>query len=294
MPKLTHTDLGLAAEMILDAHQGPSGEFKGLIVEGKPRIGKTVYAIKTLRDVYLQLHPEATMEEAYEWAIQNIHFKLEPFLTHIGSRQKEIREMLARGKIDWTKRIVASVLDDSSLYAGTDLYFQNQALYAAFSDTMTTIGSAASGVMITCPKYQALAKPIREFYNYYVVKITKIDEWRREAKIMEWYEGGRSRALKLREYGADEFTAHVPQAIYSKYLGPRLQLSEDAVAEALAASRVRAESVKAVAEGVLEQTPPPQTGKKRRRKRGKIPLYRPPESPKERRPLEKLREELGI
>ncbi len=278
MPEYTHHDLGLATEIILDAYKSPSGEFKGFIIEGKPRIGKTVYAIKTLRDVYLQLHPEpvadvinktdALITEAYEWAIKQVHFELEPFLQRVGDKQREIRKMLPH--IDWTQRIPGIVLDDSSLYAGTDLYFRDQSLYSSFSDTMTTIGSATAGILITCPHHQSLAKPIREFYNYYVVKIIKMDEWRREAKVMEWYESGKSRTLKLREYGVDEFTAHVPQAIYSKYLGPRLEKGEQAVTEALEASRARASTestpteIKGVAEEVLK---PKRLSKAERRKK---------------------------
>lgn len=266
MPKLVHSDLSWIAEAVLDAHKSPPGEFKGFIVEGKLRIGKTVLVIKVLRDIYMGLNPEATAEEAYEWALQQIHFDLNQFLTCIRDKQREIREALP--KIDWTKRLPGVALDDASLYAGTDLYFKDQSLYAAFQDAMTTVGSAASGVFITAPSHMALTKCLREYYSYYVVKITKEDVWERRAEVMEWYTTPRTRTPRLRGIATDMFTAHVPNAIYAKYLKPRLEKGEEAVEGALAASRARTiEPIKEVAEEVLGQTPPPKKGKRERKPR---------------------------
>lgn len=274
MPKYTHSDFSLMAEMIVDAHKSPLGEFAGFIIEGKVRLGKTTYSIKATRDVLMMLNPNLAMKEAYELALQHIHFEIDPFLALVGSKQREIRERLP--KIDWTKRIPVVTLDDASLYAGADLYIKDQAMYTAFENTMTTIGSAASSVIITAPRHDALTKCLREYYSYHVVKITKYDAYRREAKIMEWYEG-KNRKLKLREVGTDEYTARVPNAIYAKYLAPRLEKGEKAVEEGLAISRGRtmekagAETIKEAAEEVLT-SPKPKPKKKRR----KIPLYTPP------------------
>lgn len=274
------------AEMIVDAHKSPLGDFKGFIITGKVRTGKTVYSIKGIRDVLMMLNPKLTMAEAYELAIQYTYFEIDPFLTLIKDKQREIRERLP--KIDWTQRIPVVTLDDASLYAGADLYIKDQAMYSAFENSMTTIGSAASSVIITAPHHLALTKCLREYYSYYVVKITKYDAYRREAKIMEWYEG-KNRKLKLREVGTDEYTARIPNAFYAKYLAPRLEKGEKAVEEGLAISRGRTlekvgtEPIKVAVEEVLA----PPTSKKK--KRGKIPLYVPPVE-KRRKSTEKVPE----
>lgn len=260
------------AEMIVDAHKSPLGEFKGFIITGKVRTGKTAYSIKGMRDVFMALNPKLTMEEAYKLALQHIYFEIDPFLTLIGNKQKEIRKRLMGKipKIDWTQRIPTASLDDASLYAGADLYLKDQAMYSAFENTMTTVGSAVSSVIITAPHHLALTKCLREYYSYYVVKISKYDAYRREAKIMEWYEA-KNRKLKLKEVGTDEYTPRIPNAIYAKYLAPRLEKGEKAVEEGLAISREKilakteTEPIKKVAEEVLEQKP--KKGKKGKRER---------------------------
>lgn len=273
MPKYTHSDISLMAEMIVDAHKSPLGEFKGFIITGKVRTGKTVYSIKGMRDVFMALNPKLTIEKAYELALQHIYFKIDPFLSLVAKTQRAIRERLP--KIDWTQRIPVMTLDDASLYAGADLYIKDQAMYSAFENSMTTIGSAASSIIITAPHHLALTKCLREYYSYYVVKITKYDAYRREAKIMEWYEA-KNRKLKLREVGTDDYTARVPNAVYAKYLAPRLGEGERAVEEGLAVSRermptkVEPEQVKEVAEEVLTSK------SKSKKKHKKIPLYVPP------------------
>lgn len=252
--------------MIMNAHRSPLGEFKGFIVEGKLRIGKTVYSIKVMRDLFMMLNPNLTKEEAYELALQYINFEIDPFLTLIENKQRETRKQLPH--IDWTTRIPVVTLDDASLYAGADLYIKDQAIYSAFQNTMTTIGTAASSVIITAPSHLALTKCLREYYSYYVVKITKYDEYRREAKIMEWYEDRGRQKMKLREVGTDEFTAHVPDAVYAKYLYPRLEKGETTTRSAreISAARKREVSeIREVASEVLEASQPRKTTQRKKR-----------------------------
>lgn len=226
------TEFSYLAEMAANAHQGSLGKFKGFIVEGELRVGKTVYSIKAMRDMYMILNPRMSRDEAYELALKSVHFKIKPFLRLIRAKQREIKTMLP--KIDWAKRIPILTLDDASLYAGVDLYFRSQKLYSAFQNTMTTIGTAVSVLMITAPKHTSLAKPLREFYDYHVVRITEYDEHRREAAIKEWYttKGG---GLRLRRIATDEFTAYIPNRYYARYLKERIELGEESVEELLAA-----------------------------------------------------------
>lgn len=274
------------AEMIVNAHKSPLGDFLGFIITGKLGRGKSVYSIKAMRDVFQMLDPTLTMEEAYRLALQSMHFVVDPFLMRIREKQMEIRERLP--KIDWTRRIPVISLDDASLYVGTDLYFKDQELYSEFENSMTTIRTAASSVLITAPHEQALTKCLREYYSYYIVKITKYDAYRREAKIMEWYEG-KNRKLKLKEVGTDEYNARVPNKIYADYLAPRLDMAgekmkrKEATPGEGALDKTGAETIKKAAEEVL--TPKPKPKKKRRR----IPPYVPPVE-RTRDPTEKVPE----
>lgn len=239
------------AEMAAETHRSPLGEFKGFIVEGELRKGKTSYSIKAMRDIYMMLNPGMSKDDAYEMALKSVHFKIEPFLRLIRAKQREVKRMLP--EIDWTRRIPVLTLDDASLYAGVDLYFKSQKLYSAFQNTMTTVGTAVSALIITAPKHTSLAKPLREFYDYYVVRITGYDEYRREATIREWYTA-RSGRMNLKRIATDEFSAHIPNRFYAQYLAERIKLGEESVEELLAAVE-GGKITKVTADQVLEGLP---------------------------------------
>ncbi len=225
-------EFSYVAELACKCHRSRMGKFKGFIVDGELRTGKTSYSIKVMRDVFNMLYPGHTMDEAYEWALEHVHFNLKPFLELVREKQREIKAMLPN--IDWSRRIPVLTLDDASLYAGVDLYFKSQKLYSAFQGTMTTIGTACSSLIMTAPKVEALAKPIREFYDYLPVRITEYDEYRRDATIREWYTA-RSGRLNKRRVATDSFTPRIPDKHYAKYLKDRIELGETAIDELLEA-----------------------------------------------------------
>ncbi len=214
------------AEMAAKAHKDKMGKFKGFIVEGDLRVGKTSYSIKVMRDVHMILNPSLSIDEAYEKALENMHFNLEPFLDLVSEKQREIKAMLP--KVDWSRRIPVATLDDGSLYAGAGLFFTNQKLYSAFQNAMTTIGTAVSAIIITVPKVQALTKPLREFYNYHPVTVRVYSPYQREAVIREWYTA-KSGRLKKRKLYVDVFSPRIPTSHYAKYLRKRIELGEDSV-----------------------------------------------------------------
>jgi hypothetical protein len=225
------------AEAIAAAHNSPTGKFVGAIIIGEPRKGKSSYALKVMRDVYLILNPQLTEEEAYEMALQSLYFKIDKFLDLVLRKQDEIEEMARIGKMDWTQRIPVATLDDASLYAGVDLFFRDQRLYSAFQGTMTTIGTAVSGILITAPTDEALTKCLREYYNYYIVSITEFDQYRREATIREWYQKNdyQWRKRKRKEGSLDRFNVLLPDKIYSKYLLGRVHQGKEAIKELMVA-----------------------------------------------------------
>lgn len=255
--------LGVSAEVILKVHNSPTGKYKGFIIEGEPRIGKTVYAIKTMRAVFMALNPTLSEDAAYDMALEHLYFKLGPFLKAVRAKRREIRDaLMSSTKIDWKQRIPTMVLDDASLFAGADLHFRDIKMYSAFQNTMTTIGDAVSSLMVTAPSYKALTKCLREFYNYYIVRITKFDEYQRDATIREWYEREGRENMKLRKIrdssgcavSGDRFSALLPNRVYAPYLERRIDIGEEATKEletAVEAGVVPAE----VAKGMLKELP---------------------------------------
>jgi len=217
------------AEMIADAHMDKMGSFVGAIITGPPRKGKSSYATKVMRDVFMILG-ERDMKAAYKMAGDSIYFKIRPFLEMVRSKQTEMRSLLP--KIDWTKRVPVATLDDASIYAGTTLFFTDPDLYNAFQSTMTAIGTALSCILITAPSHEALTKCLREYYNYYVVKITAEGHGNRLATIQEWYRK-KTGGLALRKIKEDEFTVYIPVKVYGSYLKQRIDLGIEAVDEIL-------------------------------------------------------------
>jgi len=260
-------EISYAAEEIVEAHNNPLGGFKGFIVEGKLRTGKTAYAIKVVRDVLMALHPELTVEEAYRQSLDYIFFEVDPFLKIVEAKHREIREHLP--KIDWTLRIPVLVLDDASLYAGSDMYFKDQMMYSAFQNTMTTIGSAVSGVIITAPVHDALTKCLREYYSYYIVRIVtdrEVGSDYRDAKIYEWYRKPSRTTLGLKLVAVDVFTPRVP-FVYSEYLKKRLVSGEMETRKALEISAMRKAEMQAQIQVELQAAQ--QTGQGEEKEGGK-------------------------
>lgn len=242
----------LLAEEIVKSHRGKMGEYVGVQIEGKKRIGKSVYATKVMRDVFMLLNPKLQKTQAYEMAGKHLHFRLEPFLRLIMEKQQQIQSNLPN--IDWTQRIPVLGLDDASLYVGKDLYFRNSNLYNAFENTMTTIGTTLCSLVITTPSHKALAKCLRDYYEYLVVKITVAPgRYGRLATIKEWYTT-KYGTLKLRKIAEEEFTAHIPNEIYAPYLDKRMSVGMEAVGELLTA--VEAGKVKKdVAKDIIKDMP---------------------------------------
>lgn len=232
------SQISFLAEDIVNACREKMGSFVGGIVVGGPRKGKTAYTIKVMRDVYRTLHPEIDMKTAYMMAIDSLFLKIDRFLKQTSEKQHYMKSRLP--DIDWSQRIPVGTLDDASIYAGPDLYFQDQDLYSAFQGTMTTIGTAYSSILITAPSPDALTKCLREYYDYYIIKITETSSDDSLATIQEWYrKPGTASTRVLRKVAEDVFTRHIPKKIYAKYLGPRIEMGIEAVDYLMARSEMK-------------------------------------------------------
>lgn len=233
----TDQPISFLAEEIINACKDRMGSFVGGIITGPPRVGKTVYAIKVMRDVFRTLHPELDKEKVYQMAIDHLFLKINGFLKLTSEKQRYMKAMLPQ--IDWSQRIPAGTLDDASIYAGAELYFQDQDLYTAMQGTMTTIGTAYSSILITSPTHEALTKCIREYYDYYIIKITHTSSDDSLATIQEWYKRPRTNKRALRKVAEDVFTRHIPKKIYAKYLGPRIDMGVESMDYLLSRSETK-------------------------------------------------------
>lgn len=216
------------AEEIAKCHK--TGKFKGAIVTGPKRIGKTAYAIKVMRDVFMILYG-IDKDTAYQMAVKAIFFDVGPFMDVIQEKQDFMRNQLP--DMDWAQRIPICTVDDASLHAGAHLWFLDRAKADSFQQMLTTVGTAISGLIFTTPDYHGLLKGIREYFDYYIIPIT-IAPGRhcRLATIKEPYTS-KWGARKLRKTGRnDAFTCYIPKPYYTPYMAQRIDQGSKVVAEA--------------------------------------------------------------
>lgn len=226
-------DYSRLARIIYKKYTSPTGEFKGFIIEGEPRIGKSSYALQVMADVFKMIHPELTEDGAFDMALDSMYFKLEPFIDALDRKDLEKKEYRAQHtKIDHSIRFPVMTLDDASLHAGTHLHRQNANLYSHFENVLTTIGTSTAALLMTTPTYQALAKPMREYYDYNIVPITKFDDYRRLATIKEWYRREGRTTMQLRKIkdlpNVDRYLVELPNRVYNKYDEIRTSMAREA------------------------------------------------------------------
>lgn len=205
------------AEEILRAHK--KGRFKAYTVYGDPRVGKSVYGIKSGRDIYMVLDG-CDIDAAYEKALSCIKFdKKEVF----GTIRKHMRSNEILPLLIW---------DDTGVHGSGYQFFLNPMEIAALKGTMDTIGTGVSGLIMTTPTPGGILKFIRD-YHFPEIEITQLDgEWDRKAQPREYYHSKRGwRTRKTSVY--DKFSCYLPKWVWNKYITRRKEVALYAIDKVL-------------------------------------------------------------
>jgi len=203
--EVANFDLRLA-ETIISCH--PDG-FIGAIIEGERGYGKSMYALKVMAQVYLNLE-NLDENDAWQKALDSMLFSMADVIKNISSNIHN--------------DVVTPVwcLDDATVHFCSYKFFTHLHEVILVHGLFDTLRTAVSGLLLTCPKRSLLLKALRN-YDDFTIQISKLpggNGYRRVAKGVKWYSlpSGKRRFKKLFE---DHYNCYVPDWIYAKYMAKR-------------------------------------------------------------------------
>jgi len=206
-------NLTYIAEKILRAHE--KGRFEAFIVHGEQRVGKSAYAIKSARDVYLTLNGYSE-DEAWRAALDCIKFEKRDVFKIIQQhmRSNEILPVL--------------IWDDTGVHGSSYQFFLDSKEVAALKGVFDTVGTGLSGLIMTTPTPGSILKFIRD-YHFPEIEISKMDaDWDRKAQPREYYHSRRGWGTRrTREY--DLFSCYLPVEVWRQYITRRKDVALKAI-----------------------------------------------------------------
>ena len=184
-------------------------EMVGAIVYGTQRLGKTMYALQVMYDIYRD----------WDKVLSLTFFHLDDLLESVGE-QIEKREQLP-----------ALVWDDAGVHGSKYLYFTEKRLAEFLQKVFDVVGTVVKGFIITTPNPDNLLKAIRG-YEFYRVKIMK-NSTSKTGRFATGYKSiidpvGKTR---IRKVFKDKYDVTIPDDIYKKYVRTRESYTREAVDE---------------------------------------------------------------
>ena len=209
----------LARETIKNHPRG----YLGAVVEGGRGAGKTVFCLKTQREVY-QYHFGVTRDDAWEMVLNDIVFSIEDIidmLDNLDNLHKYEHNMK-----DWWKDQVhiCRVWDDAGMHGGKYKYQVDSQLVDFLQQNLDTFRFIVTGFFINSPEVGNLLKFIREYHDHLIIKIIHdpkgSTKYERFAYFQKW--------RRLRNRSGYTLVANSPHTPFSCFLGDvkNLQLKE--------------------------------------------------------------------
>lgn len=180
--------------------------FVGATLYGERRIGKSVYGLLTLYQVY------KNWDDVFKYIFFSIR-DLTKFLMNCA-------------KNDYKCPVI--MWDDAGVQGGAQMYHTNRVLVHYLGAVFDVVGTALKGIILTTPDSENLIKAIRRANFYKVKVIPGQHEYDRIATI---YLPMRTpyEQFRLQKKGVDNFDVRLPIKIYEKYYKMRKQYSISAL-----------------------------------------------------------------
>ena len=183
--------------------------FVGAIIWGNRSIGKSSYAIKVARQLYLI--DGYSEDESWEKAIDSCVFLIDDLI-------RVVR------KHNYQNKAPIIIWDDAGFHGSGMLYHVHMAKAMLLKGIADTVRSSTQSFILTAPSPKGLMHFLTD-YGDYKIKITKNRGWEREAKIVKdrlepW---GKNRPIYQ---GTDGFSAYIPNKYYHMYMERRDRYKE--------------------------------------------------------------------
>lgn len=168
-------------------------EMVGVVTYGMQRIGKTMYGMQVMYDIYRD----------WDKVLNLTFFKLEEMVSAL------------RGQIKRDEKVDVIMWDDAGVFGSKYLFFSNKKLTEYLQNLFDVIGTAVKGIIITTPNPENLLKSIRG-YEFYRVKIIKTGQTSRVAKGYQTVMLPSGKKIIKRAFN-DHYNVTIPNDIFERY-----------------------------------------------------------------------------
>jgi hypothetical protein len=190
---------GALAQRIQTAYEKTAGSMiQGLVYADDKQIGKTVYCLKTSKQLY------GTWDEVFK----HFFFKVDHFC--------DFALDLAMRKV----KVPLLVWDDAGFHAGSELWFYNRPAYWRLAKVIQTLGTVTQALLVNAPGLNDPTGALIANRNL-TIKITKLSSG--SMRVAKGYASTTYPWGKKRELGdfEDVFNVMLPNQIYARYLALR-------------------------------------------------------------------------
>jgi len=200
--------------------------FRGGIVYGDRRIGKSIYSLKVMVEIFRAFG--CTVDEAWELAFSSLYFDPRDLLTTI--------DILADRRLTWP----VVTLDDAGVGAGKHIWFTDRDLYYAMNSVLQTVGTVFSGFILTTPNFERMLDAFRDAQDIYRIEVKYNGsgwERRADAYLIKILPSGTIRIRSKRDPNSgfvDEFSAYLVNKYYARYIDIRWPYTQATARDALA------------------------------------------------------------
>lgn len=213
-------DLSRLARETVNSH--PRG-YKGVVIEGGRGAGKTVFCLKTQREVY-QYHYGITRDDAWEKVLDDIIFDIDGIIDMLDNLDH--LEQYKHKMGDWWKEQVhiCRVWDDAGMHGGKYKYQVDSHLVNFLQQNIDVFRFITTGFYINSPEMENLLKFIRQYHDHTVIKITHTPEGSGPYEKIAFFQKWR----RLRNRSGWTLISNPPHQPFSCYLGnvKRLQIKD--------------------------------------------------------------------
>jgi len=197
--------------------------YKGVAVEGDRGVGKTVFCLKTQREVY-QYHYGITRDDAWEMVLKDIIFDINDLvkmlnnLDHLDEYENNMSDW-------WNEQVqICKVWDDAGMHGGKYRYQADPVIVDFLQRNLDVFRFIVTGFYVNSPELGNLLKFIRDYHDHTIIKIkhnpSGIGPHEKLAFFKKW--------RQLRNRSGYTLVADPPHQPFSNWLGDvkSLQLKE--------------------------------------------------------------------
>ena len=192
--------------------------FVGAVVSGDRQLGKSMYMLKCLSQLYL---------EDWDKVFAHMFFSMDSLL-----------EYLAKA-LQTDERVPCIAIDDAGVHFGAQQYNTNRNMVGHITALLDTIGIVTKSIILTVPNRSNLIKSIREG-NFYSVEVHQASgKYGRKAVGYKMHTSPKGQEWITEEF-TDLYDVRIPEEQYERYYALRKNYSAVtvlALAQAQAAAR---------------------------------------------------------